>query len=145
MTGGLKSNVFKAHAVAWCAALLLSVVAPHVRAQMPSFADSKAYQDCMDRSYSHGFITENRVNCVRAELKKYDAMLNAEYQLQLKSLQGESRKKLVQAQRDWVKFRDAWCGFEFTLVDVPPNIYVKREMCLTDFTIEQWYRLKSMH
>ena len=113
-------------------------------AQMPNFADSKTYRDCMDRVYDHGFVTENQISCIKAELKKYDALLNSRYQVLLKMSEGPDRQKLVQAQREWVKFRDAWCGFEFTVTEVAPNIYVKRELCLTELTVEQWYRLKTV-
>lgn len=128
----------------WCVGFLLWLAVVQSLAQAPNWADSKPFRTCMDRVYDHGFITENQVNCVRAELKKYDAMLNAEYQRQLKLSQGDSRQKLVKAQRDWLRFRDAWCAFEFSVTEVPPNIFVKREMCLADFTAEQWYRLKSV-
>lgn len=59
--------------------------------------------------------TPDMNECAAIDQKKADARLNQVYQRVLKSLEpdaggAETKKKLVEAQRAWIKFRDADCA-----------------------------------
>jgi len=116
----------------------------HAVTLQPQLTDSKAYVDCMDRAIEQPLVTQGRMDCLKIELKKYEKQLNDEYQKSLASQTDESRKKLIEGQREWIKFRNAWCRFEGS-VDVAGNPLVNQYFCMVDLTIEQMLRLKASH
>ena len=131
----------------WATVLVwtLGLAAGAAVAEGPSITDSSAYVSCMDRVFDQGFVTENRIRCIQAERKKYDALLRAEYQQQLKALKGASRQRLVQGQQAWRQYRDAWCAYELSLLDLAPNPFVNEQFCLAELTMQQWHRLHTTH
>lgn len=71
-----------------------------------AFAQDKCYDDAQDQAALNA--------CADAALKKSDKKLNELYkqiEARLKD-DADTKKLLVQAQRDWVKFRDAECSFQ---------------------------------
>ena len=75
---------------------------------MPTFAF--AQDKCYDAAKTQAAMNE----CAGASLKKSDKKLNelyAQIEARLKD-DADTRKLLVQAQRDWNKFRDAECNFQ---------------------------------
>ena len=86
----------------------------------------------------------SRIDCLKIELKKYDDQLHDEYKENLTMHTGESRKRLIEGQREWIKFRNAWCRFEGS-IDVAGNPLVNQYFCMVDLTIEQMLRLKASH
>ena len=69
---------------------------------------SRQYGACMDRFSSS---TNDMVRCIAGETKRQDTRLNEAYQAAM-ALQAPERKKQLQAaQRLWIQFRDANCGF----------------------------------
>jgi len=125
----------------WLGAALL-LVANLAFADKPSITDSRAFVDCMSSDYVGAGPNTYRIGCIKAEIKKYQTLLDAEYEQQLKFRKGKSRQRLIQLQREWVKYRNAWCEFEFTL-EAGGNPYVNQQYCLADQTIDQWFKLKS--
>ena len=125
----------------WLGAALL-LVANLAFADKPSITDSKAFVDCVSSDYVGAGPNTYRIGCIKAEIKKYQTLLDAEYEQQLKFRKGKSRQRLIQLQREWVKYRNAWCEFEFTL-EAGGNPYVNQQYCLADQTIDQWFKLKS--
>lgn len=74
---------------------------------MPAFADAK--DKCAD---AEDQATLNQ--CADASFKKSDKKLNDLYkkiETRLKD-DADTKKLLVQSQRDWIKFRDAECDFQ---------------------------------
>ncbi|WEX11141.1 lysozyme inhibitor LprI family protein [Chelativorans sp. AA-79] len=71
-----------------------------------AFAQDKCYDDAEDQA------TLNE--CADAAFKKSDKKLNELYkQIEARlSDDADTKELLVQAQRDWVKFRDAECSFQ---------------------------------
>lgn len=69
---------------------------------------SPTYQVCMDRSEG---VTLNMLECFGAETKRHDLRLNQNFQAALQTLESEQQKGLREAQRAWIGFRDAQCGF----------------------------------
>jgi uncharacterized protein YecT (DUF1311 family) len=51
------------------------------------------------------------INCILAETRRQDARLNENYKRLISKLATERKNALVEAQRAWIKFRDANCGF----------------------------------
>ena len=45
------------------------------------------------------------------ELARQDALLNQNYKTLMSKLSAKRKKMLLKAQRAWIKFRDANCGF----------------------------------
>ncbi|WP_295808304.1 lysozyme inhibitor LprI family protein [uncultured Nitratireductor sp.] len=74
----------------------------------PAFA--LAQDACYDNADTQAAMDE----CANAAFEKSDKKLNDLYKQIEGRLQGDAdtKKLLVQAQRDWVKFRDAECSFQ---------------------------------
>jgi uncharacterized protein YecT (DUF1311 family) len=71
-----------------------------------AFAQDKCYDDAKDQAALN--------ECADAAFKKSDKKLNELYrqiETRLKD-DADAKKLLIQAQRDWVKFRDAECSFQ---------------------------------
>jgi uncharacterized protein YecT (DUF1311 family) len=70
---------------------------------------SKKYSSCMNKSIS----TQDMVECIDSEYKAQDARLNKAYKLLQQNLSADRKKQLLEAQRLWIKYRDANCGFYY--------------------------------
>lgn len=68
---------------------------------------SKEYNTCMDQS---GGVTANILDCEGAENDKKDKELNQVYQQIMKEADVTHKKQTRDAQRAWLKFRDANCA-----------------------------------
>lgn len=71
---------------------------------------SNTYKTCLDAS---GGATFGMIDCINAEEKLWDQRLNRSYQAVLKQLTPDRQKSLRAAQRLWLQYRDANCGFYF--------------------------------
>ena len=69
---------------------------------------SKLFATCMDKS---GGVTQAMVECTVAETQRQDARLNKAYKTLMAGLSNDRKKQLQAAQRAWLTFRDANCGF----------------------------------
>jgi uncharacterized protein YecT (DUF1311 family) len=69
---------------------------------------SKEYSDCLDKS---GGVTGEMLACSDAEIRRQDALLNANYKKLMSKLSRARQKALLKAQRAWLKFREAHCDF----------------------------------
>lgn len=76
-----------------------------------SAGTSDKYQQCLDDSNG---ITVEMVNCINAEADRQDALLNMYYKKLIKNLEPEQAKSLKEAQRAWIKWRDASSAFVAT-------------------------------
>lgn len=70
---------------------------------------SKKYSSCMNKSVS----TQDMVECIDSEYKTQDARLNNAYKLLQQNLSADRKKQLLEAQRLWIKYRDANCSFYY--------------------------------
>ena len=94
------------------AAVLLAVFATSTDVQAASDADfSKQYGICMDRSNGS---TGPMLDCIGAELERQDKKLNRYYKKAMAGLDENRKKKLREAQRAWIKMRDADCEVLFS-------------------------------
>lgn len=79
---------------------------------------------CAEETYSPTFnscvkaskgATDSLVACYSAETKLQDTRLNSNYKKAMSVLAAPQKQKLLDAQRQWVKFRDADCGMYYGL------------------------------
>jgi uncharacterized protein YecT (DUF1311 family) len=71
---------------------------------------SKKIDACSDKA---GGVTEAMIQCVSAEYERQEERLNQYYVKLLGSLSEDRSKALLEAQRKWLKFRDANCRFHY--------------------------------
>lgn len=71
---------------------------------------TQQYQTCMDKSDG---ATQNMVECIDAEVRRQDARLNKAYKELMTDLTAPRIKRLQDAQRAWLKFRDSNCAFYY--------------------------------
>lgn len=69
---------------------------------------TQQFSICMDRSNG---VTVEMLNCIGAETQRQDVRLNQAYKEVMASLTPERKKQLQDAQRAWIKYRDANCDF----------------------------------
>ncbi|MFM0060047.1 lysozyme inhibitor LprI family protein [Paraburkholderia phytofirmans] len=69
---------------------------------------AREFEACMDKS---GGVTAAMLDCIGAETKRQDVLLNANYQAATKVLSADRRQKLVAAQRAWLAYRTAETNF----------------------------------
>lgn len=69
-----------------------------------------AYTPCMERS---GGVTSAMIQCIGDEFVLQDRRLNATYKKVLAALPAQRRPALVKAQRAWIAFKQADCGFAY--------------------------------
>ena len=82
--------------------------------------------------------------CFQGVLEESDALLNKEYAELINYLTGTNRKNLIDAQRKWVKFREADCLFsEPRKTDDDYLASASRAICLAERTIERLEHLEK--
>jgi uncharacterized protein YecT (DUF1311 family) len=78
-----------------------------IAANAYTFAEeSPAYTTCMDTS---GGVTVNMLDCVGAGIELQDGLLNQNYKAAMQALTPGQQTQLRDAQRLWIKLRDADC------------------------------------
>jgi len=88
-------------------------------------------------------ITSAMRDCTSQEIKYQDKRLNSAYKALKKSLSKSRQKELLTAQRLWIKYRDANCGF----YNDPNGGTMHRlfaQECFMDATRSRADELKSM-
>ncbi len=68
---------------------------------------SATYTRCMDAS---GGVTMNMLDCMGSETEQHDARLNQNYKAAMQALNKGQQNQLRDAQRLWLKFREADCA-----------------------------------
>ena len=72
---------------------------------------TQAFYACVDTA--SGNIEQ--AYCLTQERERQDRRLNATYQSLLRKLDEHQKKSLVEAERDWLRFRNSTIGFEDTI------------------------------
>ena len=75
---------------------------------------SSALTECMARA---GSQTVQRAECLSDERDRQDARLNRAYKALIANLQGDSRDRMVDAQRQWVELQQKDGAFETSILD----------------------------
>ena len=73
---------------------------------------SSLYDQCMARANS----TPEERSCAQEEFQRADAALNAAYKKIGKDIGAERAPDLLKAERAWLQYRDAECGFQASAV-----------------------------
>jgi len=71
---------------------------------------SPEYATCIDKSNG---VTGEMLDCMGAEFTRQDARLNENYKRLMAKLSAKRKEALLEAQRAWIKFRDANCNFYY--------------------------------
>jgi uncharacterized protein YecT (DUF1311 family) len=71
---------------------------------------SKQFSACMDKA---GGVTASMIDCMSTETKQQDAKLNKAYKDVLSLLSPNRKRQLQEAQRLWIKYREANCKFYY--------------------------------
>jgi len=69
---------------------------------------SKQYAICMNKS---GGTTLGMIECISAETQRQDVRLNKVYKALMAEVMSPRKAQLQDAQRAWIKYRDANCAF----------------------------------
>lgn len=86
----------------------LAIAAAPIAASAHETGLSKQHAACMGKSSA---TTMDMIECITAETERQDARLNKAYKAVMAELSPERKKQLLEAQRAWIKFRDANCSF----------------------------------
>ena len=117
-----------------CLAALLFVAAPALlAAQKKEFCPEGRTQ--LDMTY-----------CAGEELARADSMLNANYQRLVRTLEPHRVQALREAQRAWIRFRDAECAFQESAVtggSMAPMVHALCEAELSTERAKEFARLLS--
>ncbi|HKS13663.1 MAG TPA: lysozyme inhibitor LprI family protein [Pseudomonas sp.] len=68
---------------------------------------SPSYTRCMENASS----TVAMSTCIQSETQAQDARLNTVYKQLMATLDSAPQKRLREAQRSWIKYRESNCGF----------------------------------
>jgi uncharacterized protein YecT (DUF1311 family) len=71
---------------------------------------TKEYLTCLDKASG---VTVEMITCISAETKRQDVRLNESYNKLGAKFSANRKKALLEAQRAWIKFRDANCRFYY--------------------------------
>jgi hypothetical protein len=88
-----------------------------------------------------GGVTSSMHECIGAEIIIQDKRLNENYSDYLKNLTPERKKKLIDLQRLWIKYRDLKCEF-FYDPDGGTFAGILGHSCMLEMTAERADELK---
>jgi uncharacterized protein YecT (DUF1311 family) len=104
---------------------------------------SKEYNTCMKGPAVSQGATTAILNCGSKEIKYQDKKLNSAYKALKKNLSKDRQKELLTAQRLWIKYRDANCGF-YNAPDGGTMHRVFAQECFLSATQSRAEELKGM-
>jgi len=122
----------------------LLLIALMLVASQPSHADSKALREKEQACGEFGSYRQIS-GCFSQLLEETDAELNSQYRQLIEYLDPGNRKRLVAAQRAWVKFRDADCAFEEPRKDDDALVTAGRSICRYRITVQRLEQLESFN
>jgi uncharacterized protein YecT (DUF1311 family) len=83
------------------------------------------------------------INCILAETIRQDARLNENYKRLISKLATARKNALVKAQRAWIRFRDANCGF-YADPEGGSAARVTAHECLLNATVDRAKELRLL-
>jgi len=89
----------------WLLAIAVTALSAGIHAADDGYGET--YTACMDES---GGVTVNMLDCMGSETEQQDARLNQNYKAAMQALTPAQQTQLRDAQRLWIKFRDADCA-----------------------------------
>jgi len=91
-----------------------------------------------------GETTAGMKMCTARETEVWDAILNAEYQQLLASLQGKATEKIRKAQRSWIVMRDGDCALSYDAFQGGTIAGVIAGSCMLDHTATRALQLHEL-
>ena len=88
---------------------------------------SKEYSNCMENSSAN---SPTMRNCVSAETVRQDIRLNKAYKKIMEQISGDRKEQLRNAQRYWIKFRDAKCSYYDSYPNPGTMDYILANQCI---------------
>jgi uncharacterized protein YecT (DUF1311 family) len=101
---------------------------------------TKEYLTCLDKASG---VTVEMITCISAETKRQDVRLNENYNKLGSKLSANRKKALLEAQRAWIKFRDANCRFYYD-PEGGSSARVAADECLLNATADRVGELKLL-
>jgi uncharacterized protein YecT (DUF1311 family) len=101
---------------------------------------SKEYLACMDRSNG---VTSEMLDCISAEFTCQDARLNENYKTLMSKLSAKRKEGLLEAQRAWIKFKDANCSFYYD-PEGGSAAHLSSNGCVLNTTADRATELKNL-
>ena len=101
---------------------------------------TKEYLTCVDKGEG---VTDKTLDCISAEFDRQDTRLNDAYKKLISKLSKDRAKSLVEAQRAWIKFRDANCGF-YNDPDGGSAAHIAGNECMLNATVERANELENL-
>lgn len=121
----------------FCAAAVMACAPYAAHAQAHEL--SRQHTACMAQSNG---VTSDMIECITAEFQRQDVRLNKAYKAAMSDLPPPRKKQLQEAQRAWIKFRDANCGF-YADPDGGSLARVNGNDCMMSATAERARELES--
>jgi len=101
---------------------------------------SPDFDKCIDKS---GGNTALMRECSTQEYNRLDKMLNANYRKAMRALDKKLQAKLRNAQRLWLKYRDAKCDLYYSLTGGTLDL-LAGDSCLLDMTARKVKELEEL-
>jgi uncharacterized protein YecT (DUF1311 family) len=101
---------------------------------------SNSYAVCLDKS---GGVTSAMEDCISEEFELQDHRLNRAYKALVASVHANRRADLRDAQRKWIAFRDANCGFYYDSQGGSAARLASKE-CVVTLTVDRAHELETL-
>ena len=101
---------------------------------------SKQYTACMDKA---GGTTFGMIECISTETQRQNVQLNKAYKALMAELALPRKAQLLEAQRAWIKYRDANCAFYYDL-DGGTLARVNANACMMTATADRARELERL-
>ena len=101
---------------------------------------TREYLTCLEKASG---VTFEMIACIGAETKRQDVRLNEHYNKLSSKLSTNRKKALVEAQRAWMKFRDANCRFYYD-PEGGSSARMTADECLLNATADRVRELKLL-
>lgn len=102
--------------------------------------EGRSFLVCLSKSSA---TNEKLSNCYRNEIKRQDARLNQNYQHFLATRREDARQRYVEAQRQWIKFRDTNCNAQIANAVNEDAELIAGDRCYLKMTINRADELAS--
>ncbi|MCW1972850.1 UNVERIFIED_ORG: uncharacterized protein YecT (DUF1311 family) [Pantoea agglomerans] len=96
--------------------------------------EGRIFLVCLSKS---SVTNEKLSNCYRNEIKRQDARLNQNYQHFLATRREDARQRYVEAQRQWIKFRDTNCNAQIANAANEDAELIAGDRCYLKMTINR--------
>jgi uncharacterized protein YecT (DUF1311 family) len=87
-------------------------------------------------------VTSELEACAKSNFSEADKKLNAEYKELVAALPASERSRLVDAQRDWIKYKDSYCQAAFEAASPGEEAGIDKWSCLESVTRVRTKELK---